>query len=249
MPAARAGVNDMDTARTRSGKTMRPPSIRVMIADDHPAVLIGVAHELSADPLVCVVGSARSPSGLLALLETTACDVLITDYVMPDDRCADGSRLLERIRRQHPGLGIVVYTMQDNPAILASIFRDGIRCIVSKADEPRHLLAAVTAARTDARYLSPAITRHTDEMEDGLNTTAVADLSRREAEVLRLYISGMTINEIAAQLHRSKQTISAQKVTAMRKLGVRQDADLFRYAIGSGLVAAPHAAPGPLRTM
>lgn len=222
---------------------MKQPTIRIVLADNHPALLIGITHELTAHGQISVVGSARNPGELLALLEASPCDVLVTDYVMPDDHCEDGSRLLERIRRRHPGIGIVVYTMLENPAILASLIRDGICCIVSKADELRHLLAAVDAARMGTHHFSPVITRLVHDVEDSLSAKAAAVLTRREAEVLRLYVSGMTINEIAAQLHRTKQTISAQKVAAMRKLGVRQDADLFRYAIGSGLVAAPHAAP------
>ncbi|MBH9673017.1 helix-turn-helix domain-containing protein, partial [Burkholderia contaminans] len=55
-------------------------------------------------------------------------------------------------------------------------------------------------------------------------------LSPRELEVIRLLASGMTVGEIAAHLHRSKQTISSQKSSAMKKLGIVRDADLIRYA-------------------
>ena len=53
--------------------------------------------------------------------------------------------------------------------------------------------------------------------------------------MVRLYVSGMSIGEIAKKLNRSKQTISSQKVTAMRKLGIMRDAELFRYAWDTGL--------------
>ncbi|MCW3477994.1 LuxR C-terminal-related transcriptional regulator [Neisseriaceae bacterium JH1-16] len=67
-------------------------------------------------------------------------------------------------------------------------------------------------------------------------------LSRREIEVVRLFVSGLTINEIAARLHLSKQTVSAQKVSAMKKLGLQREADLYRYAIEVGLL--PSSATG-----
>jgi two-component system capsular synthesis response regulator RcsB len=57
-------------------------------------------------------------------------------------------------------------------------------------------------------------------------------------EVVRLYVSGASINEIAEQLNRSKQTISTQKTSAMRKLGIERDADLFRFAYETGIAAA-----------
>ena len=60
-------------------------------------------------------------------------------------------------------------------------------------------------------------------------------LSPRELEVIRLLARGLTVGEIAAHLHRSKQTVSAQKVSAMRKLGLSTDASLFIYVQEHGL--------------
>ncbi|VTR32784.1 Capsular synthesis regulator component B [Serratia fonticola] len=62
-------------------------------------------------------------------------------------------------------------------------------------------------------------------------------LTRREAEVIRLYVSGMSVNDIASQLKRTKQTISSQKTSAMRKLQISRDADLFRFAFETGLTS------------
>ncbi|MDN7471042.1 LuxR C-terminal-related transcriptional regulator, partial [Burkholderia orbicola] len=64
------------------------------------------------------------------------------------------------------------------------------------------------------------------------------ELSAREIEVVRLYASGLTVNEIAERLSRSKKTISTQKARAMEKIGVEKDIDLLRYAIENGIVAA-----------
>ena len=61
-------------------------------------------------------------------------------------------------------------------------------------------------------------------------------LSKRELEVVRLFVSGMTIKEISEQLNRSIKTISTQKNTAMRKLGIDRDSELFQYAQSNGLL-------------
>jgi two-component system capsular synthesis response regulator RcsB len=61
-------------------------------------------------------------------------------------------------------------------------------------------------------------------------------LSKREPEVVRLFVSGMTITEIAAQLKRSIKTISTQKNAAMRELGIERDFELFQYAQSNGLL-------------
>jgi two-component system capsular synthesis response regulator RcsB len=68
-------------------------------------------------------------------------------------------------------------------------------------------------------------------------------LSRRELEVVRLFVSGMTIKEISEQLNRSIKTISTQKNTAMRKLGIDRDSELFQYAQSNGLLNLSSRAP------
>jgi two-component system capsular synthesis response regulator RcsB len=69
-------------------------------------------------------------------------------------------------------------------------------------------------------------------------SVAGSPLTKRELEVVRFFVSGMSVTEIAMLLHRSKKTISTQKSAAMIKLGVERDADLVRYGIESGLVSS-----------
>lgn len=65
-------------------------------------------------------------------------------------------------------------------------------------------------------------------------------LSRRELEVFTQYASGLGVTEIAGRLGRSVKTISAQKCTAMRKLSLNSDAELFRFAVEHGVVSETH---------
>ncbi|WP_143137604.1 helix-turn-helix domain-containing protein, partial [Burkholderia ubonensis] len=78
-----------------------------------------------------------------------------------------------------------------------------------------------------ANYTSPIIKQL---LQDAESVPVARDLTTREIEVVRLFCAGYTVGEIAAQLHRSKQTISSQKSSAMKKLGIVRDADLIRYA-------------------
>ena len=73
-------------------------------------------------------------------------------------------------------------------------------------------------------------------------------LSKRELEVVRLFVAGMTIKEISEQLMRSIKTISTQKNTAMRKLGLERDSELFQYAQSNGLMNLSSYAPGEADT-
>jgi two-component system capsular synthesis response regulator RcsB len=212
--------------------------IRIAIADDHPAVLIGIAHQLAGLEDIEVIGTAHDSSELIALLDAQPCDVVITDYVMPGGTYGDGFTLLSHLRRRYPRLQVVVFTMMENPGLVQNMVAQGIGAIVSKGDALRHLGLAAQAAAAGRGYLSPAIAAALAEVSPG----GARPLSQREGEVVRLFVSGLTVNEIAARLSRSKKTVSAQKMSAMKKLGIERDADLYQYAITSGLAAAqqPH---------
>ena len=101
-----------------------------------------------------------------------------------------------------------------------------------------HLISAIHAVYAGATYVLPG--SRTQERPQPAHTgdARTQALTMREMEVVRLFVSGMSINEIAAQLNRTKQTISARKSRAMRKLGVERDADLFSFAYETGLAAA-----------
>jgi len=216
---------------------MNPNAIRVVLADDHPLILEGIRHELTKSATVSVVGLARSSSELIPLLSRTACDVLVSDYVMPGGEYGDGITLFSFIRRRFPKVQTVILTMMESAILLQSLIDIGNRCLLSKVDKMEHLHLAVRAAYVNGRYLSPRISEIIMPAERPTRGVwANAPLSSRELEVVRFYVSGLTVNEIADRLSRSKKTISSQKVSAMAKLGIKRDADLVRYGLENGLV-------------
>ncbi|MGA4636442.1 response regulator [Pseudomonas solani] len=209
---------------------------RTLIVDDHPITLIGLRALLSRESSLQIVGEAHSADGLLDQLASHPCELLVTDLMMPDSHQADGLRLIEQLRRRYPQLAIIVVTMLDNPALAASLLKLGIQGLVSKrgllADLPRALGASATRP-----FVSASLRRllQIGEAAHGKPLARFDELSPREAEVLRLYGSGLAIGEIAQRLCRSKQTISAQKTSAMRKLGLDTNAALFLYIQENGL--------------
>jgi two-component system capsular synthesis response regulator RcsB len=218
-----------------------PYKIRVVIADDHPAIVEGIKQSIAVSTIE-LMDTARNSTQIIALLDKGIADVLVTDYAMPGGEFGDGLPLFEFILRRYPDIKIVVMTMMDNPGVLRTLIALGVRCIISKSDDASHLIPAIHIASSGGQYFSPtvnAIVQTLDKPpgEDNKNV----NLSKRESEVIRLYVSGMKINEIAAQLHRSKQTVSSQKNSAMKKIGVASDADLFKYALEVGLV--PSSSP------
>lgn len=211
---------------------MKPFSIRALLADDHPAILLGIKQALADAGSITIVGEATNSSDLIRQLERTPCDVLVTDYAMPGGDYSDGAALLTFIGRRFPQVRIVVITMMNSPGIFHNLIQNGITSIVSKSDDTSHVLPAIHAAFSGARYTSPTVS---DVVRNAPRVKTASSLSQRESEVIRLFVSGLTIGEIAEQLNRSKQTVSTQKTSAMRKLGLQKDADIYKYATEVGL--------------
>ncbi|WP_422421331.1 response regulator [Pseudomonas sp. GZD-222] len=213
-------------------------TIRVILADDHPAILLGVRHTLNAAGGISVVAEASDPKVLMEKLQSVPCDVLVTDFSMPCEEKPDGLVMLNSIHSKFPTVRVVVLTMLENQGLLNSMAHAGALAILNKRYELSVLPEAIVAAfqgrhyRVAAAQLNPS--RPGAEAPDGILDHA---LSSRELEVVRLYVGGMTLTEVALHLHRSIKTISTQKQSAMRKLGLTNDAELYDYAMKQGLRA------------
>jgi len=209
--------------------------VRVIIADDHPVVLIGLKTSLrDYGNGLNVVGEARNGQDLLDLLGRTPCDLLITDFSMPADiEGYDGLSLLQRVRELQPALPILVLTMLRNPALVQNMVAIGVRGVVDKMAMAKELMLAIDMIRAGRSYLSERMRR---QIEGMYPTGDEPMVSRREAEVIRFLAQGLTVSEIARRLERSVKTISQQKRDAMRKLNLESDKQLYDYARSIGLL-------------
>ncbi|WP_142806052.1 response regulator transcription factor [Stenotrophomonas maltophilia] len=212
-------------------------NIRIVIADDHPVILAGVREALGHEPGITVVAGAEDSTSLVDVLSKFPVEVAVTDFSMPGGRYGDGVALIGFLRRRFAEVPLVVLTGVGGGQVLASIRRAGVACIVAKADPIAELTTAIRAAHAGQGYLSAGIQRQLNGRDD----TDESSLTKREAEVLRLIAEGLTQTEIAAQLQRSRQTISTQKHSAMKKLGLQRSAEIFEYAVRTGMVSASQA--------
>jgi two-component system, NarL family, captular synthesis response regulator RcsB len=213
---------------------------RIVIADDHPVVMLGIRALLKGLSNVQVVAEANSGGELLSLLASEPCDLLITDFSMPyEDGSGDGLPLLRRLRRDYPKLPIIVLTMVHNPALTRGMLAAGVNGLVGKVAMMKELLLAIGAVLNGRTYVCESMREHVSDWstpQPEVNGADPAILSQREAEVVRLYAQGMTVTQIAEHLHRSVKTVSQQKNDAMRKLGVTSNTQLFEYARAYGLL-------------
>jgi two-component system capsular synthesis response regulator RcsB len=209
--------------------------LRVIIADDHPIVRIGQRVVIEADGKCKVVGEADGPDALLNMLDTTPCDLLVTDFAMPGGHQADGYVLLGLLKRQYPDLPVILVTMFANIATLRASFAQGARAIIAKSASAKELPLAIRAIRQGKTFVSESLRAQMDEAGTS-DQSQQPQLSGKEREVVRMLASGMTVSQIAAQVNRSISTISKQKSTAMNRLCISSDVDLFAYARSCGMI-------------
>ncbi|URN86446.1 MAG: response regulator [Pseudomonas protegens] len=211
-------------------------TLKVAIADDHPIVLVGVRELVERGQCFRVVGEAVCSSELINLLETRQVNLVITDFNMPGDSTyGDGLKLMEYLTRHFPDVRMLVLTMISNPLILTRLQELGVQAIIQKNQLHNEIETALKAiaqgkpVRSSGPPPTSVITNNA-----GLDERFTR-LSPKEHKILRLFVSGMAVSEIARSLNRSAKTISTQKISAMRKLEVSSDQDLSAYCLERNL--------------
>jgi two-component system, NarL family, captular synthesis response regulator RcsB len=208
--------------------------IRVAIVDDHPIVLCGLRKALESAGFE-VLGAESSPSGLMSLLSHSACDVVITNYSMPNEEVLDGWRFIVSINAEFPELPVLVYSEFEDPFLLGSLAQRGVAGIVSKRDDMSELFGAVHSLANGGRYVSPIAHAAIERFGAQPELQRFTMLTRRQMEVAGLMLCGASVCETARLLHRRTNTISAQRTEACRRLGFSCASDMIRFAVGHGL--------------
>lgn len=208
-------------------------SIRIVLADDHPVVRVGLKTLLDAEPGFEVVAEAATTADAARYVRGHHPQVLVLDLNMPGE---SGLDLIPRLRQDAPDTAIVVLTMQRDPAFARQALSSGAIGYVIKDAADGELVTAVRLAARGQSYLNP-------QMGALIATQPVngrpGDLSQREVEILKLIAAGHTNPEIAAQLFLSVRTIEAHRSHIHQKLSLDTRAELVRFALDHRLVTVP----------
>ena len=214
--------------------------LRIILADDHPVVLTGVKMTLcpQSGSAFTIVAQAHNTDELITHLQNTPCDLLISDYSMPDGRFPDGLALMGYLQRHFSHIPLMVMTVLRNPSLLQALLNIGVRGLFDKRSPMAELKWAVQTVIKGRRHLCPTFAEILQVRNSPSSPTDMSaiKLSERELEVVRLFVQGLSGRQIAAQLNRSEKTISRQKRTAMDKLGLSHDGGLVEFARVSGLM-------------
>jgi two-component system, NarL family, captular synthesis response regulator RcsB len=202
----------------------------VILADDHPIIRYGIRMALESNRIAKVVGEAGSPMEVFKVLSAIPCDIIVTDFSMPDDHSRDGLYLIERIQRAHPNLPIVVITALRNAGVLSALLRKGVKGLLEKEGNVSELGLALHAVNMGRVYVSPSLRSLLTSREVDAQRGGESKLTQAEIEVLRLFAyEGLTSQQISERLNRSRKTISRHKRSAQAKLGLATNQELLEY--------------------
>lgn len=212
-------------------------TIRIVIADDHPVLRSGLKTLLTLQPGIEVAGEASSCEETLRVVAETHPDILLLDLSMPD---GGGLKAIPLLMEASPATRILVFTMHDDPSYLRAAMQAGVAGYVVKSADLSELSVAIRAIGEGRTYLSIPV--RSEGLGAMLNEPASpseapqAQLSRREAQVLRLIALGHTYREIADQLHVSERSVETYRSRISSKLNLETRVELVRYALSSGLL-------------
>lgn len=220
--------------------------IRVAVVDDHPPVVCGLQmalNEAGFDVTACASGASE----LITLLDSSDCDVIVTDYCMPGDDALDGWRFISAISSAFPQLPVLVFSEFEDPFLVGSLAQRGVAGIVSKRDALHELPSAIRVLASGGRYFSPIVRAAMKRFSALPELQPFTRLTRRQMEVAGLMLCGLSVIETARLLDRRLNTISAQRAEACKRLGFNRESEMFRFAFAHDLSLAPSAGGNELR--
>ncbi|MBA2626202.1 MAG: response regulator transcription factor [Acidimicrobiia bacterium] len=206
--------------------------VRVVVAEDNVLLRQGVSKLLDAQDDLELVGTCGDLPGLLALVQETSPDVVITDIRMPPTGTDEGIRAAAQLRRDLPSVGVVVLSQYANPAYALALLADGSEgrayLLKERVADVEDLLHAVREVSAGGSVIDPKVV---ESLVSTTSRSARTDLDRltpREAEVLAEMASGKSNAAIASALILSERAVEKHSNSIFAKLGLSEERDVNR---------------------
>ena len=209
--------------------------IRVLLADDHSIVRAGLRRLVEESGDMTVIAEAADGHEAIEQIRKHRPDVAVIDISMPG---LDGLEVISRLRETNPDLPLLVLTMHEEGQYVVRAIEAGAMGYITKQSAPEQLVSAIRKVIKGSRYL-------TDEAAEALalrvakgskSQSPIDTLSMRELQVLRRLAMGNTNREIAQTYNISIKTVDTYRFRILKKLNLRNNAELSRFAIQNHLI-------------
>ena len=209
--------------------------IKVFIADDHSIVRAGLRRIVEESGDMEVIAEASDGKGALQQIQKEQPDVAVIDISMPG---LDGLEVTAQLHAGYPKLPVIILTMHEEEQYVIRAIEAGAMGYITKRSAPEQLVNAIRKVYAGSRYLSAEATDllALRVARGSQGQSPLDSLSTRELQVLRRLAMGHTNREIASAYGISIKTVDTYRFRLLKKLNLRNNAELSRFAIQNRLV-------------
>lgn len=210
----------------------------ILLAEDHQIVRESLRLLLELQSDFSVIAETSNGLDALQLIEKHKPDMLILDMIMPG---LSGLEVARRTKSISPATRVIVLSMHDAESYVVEALAAGVAGYVLKKSSAQDLIHAIREALGGNQYLSPSLNERAlqayvqraqgSRIEDPYDT-----MTQREREVFQLAAEGHSNPTIAERLTLSTRTVEMHRANLMKKLGLKSQTDLVKYAVKRGLV-------------
>ena len=216
-------------------------TIKVIIADDHKIIRVGLRGLLEREKDIHVVGEAENAAEIFQILSNHSADVILMDIDLGD---VNGIQVTSQIKYEYPSIHVLGLTMHEEPDYIVKMLEAGASGYLLKNAGREELLSAIHAVSKGDSYFSQKVSSTLMQLVTKQKISQPADsklvnqtpLSDRELEVLRLIAQEFSNGEIAEKLFISIRTVDTHRRNLLEKLQVKNTVGLVKYAIEKGII-------------
>jgi DNA-binding NarL/FixJ family response regulator len=202
--------------------------IKVLIADNHPIVRMGIRQVLNTSNDVNVLDDVATTTELFEKLKSVSPDVVILEMDIPE---INGIATLRKLKQEFPDIKVLIYSGQSEDVYALSTIRAGAFGYLSKSAEVDYIISAVKKVSEGSMFITNELAQRL-AFDEGTQKPRrfFRKLSTREVEVLKMLASGKRNKEVAQGLNLNEKTVSTYKARLMKKLNVDNLVDLLQQA-------------------
>jgi DNA-binding NarL/FixJ family response regulator len=209
------------------GQAIVKPAIRVMIADDHPIVCLGLATMIDSQPDMTVVAQASNGREAVEMFTQHTPDVTLIDLRMPE---MSGVDAIKAIRARHPGAVFIVLTTYQGDEDIHKAMAAGAQGYLLKGMPHDDLLEAIRRVKGGSQYLPPSV------RSSLANRLPSSELSPRELQILELIVKGLSNKQIADRLGITEGTVKWHVNAILGRMNVSDRTQAAVAALNRGIV-------------
>jgi len=207
-------------------------AIRVVIAEDEYLMRTALEDVLSSDGRVTVVGSCSDRDSVLAAVEQADPDVVVTDIRMPPTRSDEGIQVAQALRASHPGVGVVVLSQFGDPSYAVALLESGSAgrayLLKEQVSDPDQLISAIELVAAGGSVIDARVVEELVRARSVSARSPLADLTRRERDVLAELAEGKSNAAIAQSLVLTKRAVEKHINAIFTKLDLESPEDVSR---------------------